>query len=948
MQRSFDRALFPFDSNDAIGTERYAPPPPQPDYNSQLVQEALEHLATIDLNELCNEAKIERCRASRDLRSCGRSVHYVLNSCGHASLCEECTQRCDCCPICRIPIPKNGSTLQLRLYYECINAGLISKRHDDRVQEKEDDGKQLTSNIDRLYLLFDVAMENNLVSLICHYVTDVCMDETAVSSDPVISFLLDEVVVKDWCKRTFKNILIELQGIYNLEIDGMRSKLSLLLKFSMQLSSIISVIEVLESSFKGTLSAQLHDLHHLQECLSKTKQHIEIMTWCVRHQFLENVKSRYTNFKSWELLVRERRSAAVQRSWPDSVNHSAEFSRKNGSTLFIEDALSNLEIDQRNTAELGEELEVLSSQKEGSSSFSMSKIEGMVGCYPFENLRSATDILFLRGSSDLVVAKRAIFLYYLFDRHWTVPDDEWRPIIDDFAAAFSITRHSLLESFIFYLLDDHTEEALQEACRLLPEISGPTTHPKIAEVLLERQNPDSALMVLRWSGLDGAQSASLADAVTAVRVRIECGLLTEAFMHQRTLCIEVKEKKVQHGSFGDDLTGECKNWMEWVESLVTEICYLCIRRNLVDRMIELPWNSDEEKYLHKCLFDYAVEDPSTTIGSLLVVFYLQRYRYIEAYQVDRKLQRVEQDCISDKSKSEELLLRMRSTRQWRAGLVDKCIELLPEVQRQEVKSGNFPEIALSPTKQIELSIDSDLSMKEVPKTSFVLQMDHGIPSQKPSVITETPLVLGASVNNGRFDIGNYGPSSILHGNILTYSEEGVKSQSSISKNFKFFDDISTPSSRVFTSSKLKEMDRSSSQVIQSSHNKSHKSSPELEQNGVVNQFQSSCPPYSRRTTANPISMPSSNDGLYKGSALGAHRNMSAEWVVSSDDLMDVSWSNGDKGCADVDPNVNGMLRWRSDDGSEDDEGEKSLERIIGVASHTTRIKGVRRSRFTRR
>lgn len=44
-------------------------------------------------------------------------------------------------------------------------------------------------------------------------ITDVCMDETAVSSDPVIAFLLDEVVVKDWCKRTFKNIIAELQGI---------------------------------------------------------------------------------------------------------------------------------------------------------------------------------------------------------------------------------------------------------------------------------------------------------------------------------------------------------------------------------------------------------------------------------------------------------------------------------------------------------------------------------------------------------------------------------------------------------------------------------------------------------------------------------------------------------------------------------------------------------------
>lgn len=39
------------------------------------------------------------------------------------------------------------------------------------------------------------------------------MDETAVSSDPVIAFLLDEVVIKDWIKRTFKNILTELGGI---------------------------------------------------------------------------------------------------------------------------------------------------------------------------------------------------------------------------------------------------------------------------------------------------------------------------------------------------------------------------------------------------------------------------------------------------------------------------------------------------------------------------------------------------------------------------------------------------------------------------------------------------------------------------------------------------------------------------------------------------------------
>ncbi|KAI8018594.1 E3 ubiquitin-protein ligase HOS1 [Camellia lanceoleosa] len=140
----------------------------------RLHKEALEHLASIDLIELCNEAKVECCRATRDLRSCGRYVESVLNSCGHASLCIECC-RYDSCPICRIPIPKNGNVLRLRLYYECIEFSLTEGPTD---------------------------------------VTDVCLDESAVSSDPVIAFLLDEVVVKDWCKRRFKNILAELQGLW--------------------------------------------------------------------------------------------------------------------------------------------------------------------------------------------------------------------------------------------------------------------------------------------------------------------------------------------------------------------------------------------------------------------------------------------------------------------------------------------------------------------------------------------------------------------------------------------------------------------------------------------------------------------------------------------------------------------------------------------------------------
>jgi hypothetical protein len=32
-----------------------------------------------------------------------------------------------------------------------------------------------------------------------------------------------------------------------------------------------------------------------------------------------------------------------------------------------------------------------------------------------------------------------------------------------------------------------------------------------------------------------------------------------------------------------------------------------IERNLVDKMIDLHWDPEEEKYLHKSLFDYACE-----------------------------------------------------------------------------------------------------------------------------------------------------------------------------------------------------------------------------------------------------------------------------------------------------------------------------------------------------
>ncbi|KAI3828907.1 hypothetical protein L1987_03018 [Smallanthus sonchifolius] len=899
-RRLFDgEATVHLDSDDRSATVRQSTGHPslQPNYSLRKVQEALKHLASIDLIELCNEAKVEHCRATRDLRSCGRCVQSVLTSCGHASLCEECNPRCDVCPICRFPIPKTGNRLSRRLFYECIEAGLISKRYDDRFQEKDGE-KQATADVERLYSFFDVALENNLLSLICHYITDVCMDESAVSSDPVVALLLDEVVVKDWCKRTFKNIIADLKPIYNLNAEEMKERSSVLLKFTVRLGCISTVLEELESSFRNSLSAQLHDIHHLQESILKTKQHVEMMIWYTRHQFLERL-SRHDSFSSWRSNVCERKSMAIERAWPSPT----ETSRPDGAILFIEDALANLETQPEDTPDREYELEIASLQKDGGLSFSRAKIEGIIGSYPFENLRSAIDILFLCGSSDLVVAKQAIFLYYLFDRLWKIPDDKWRFCIDDFSATFNIARHSILESFTFYLLDDHSDEALEEACHLLPEISGPTTHPKVAQVLLERQNSYAALMVLRLSGNDsGTELVSLNEAVTAVRVRVECGFLIEAFMYQRSVCTKVKTQKARQ------LNDDFEDRLDWLEILVTEICLLCIRRNLTDRIIGLPWNVEEEKHLHKCLLDYVSyvleEQPLTNTGSLLVVFYLQRYRYAEAYQVDRKLKSFEDDFISKNPVDEDVKKRMRATQHWRAGLVDKSIQLLPEVEQQKIKNGEKTELT------------PPASDNNAPVNPGLLDSGNLVPSHVNTSVLfqsgdETP-----SFQSNFGGLTNYStPVSKL--NTFSDTERGM----SMLKSVINFDDITT------STTPLKEFNRGSSRIRKNKYL----------QNDSVDQI-----PRSGNIAANLEDSPSSISGLFKPKASGKSARLSRLGRDADvEDLMDMSWSNKDERLP-VQTNMNGGPRWRSDDAS-DHEDQQSPDRPTGGVSS----RGLRRSRLTR-
>lgn len=132
------------------------------------------------------------------------------------------------------------------------------------------------------------------------------------------------------------------------------------------------------------------------------------MIWCIRHKFLENVEPRYPNSVSWSLHVSERKLAAIERTWPNLTGYTAETGIQHESTLFIEDALSNLQIEQDFEGAVSGELDVRSLLGDAYRLSDLSEMVGVSGLYPFKDLRSAADILFLHGTSDMVVAKQAI------------------------------------------------------------------------------------------------------------------------------------------------------------------------------------------------------------------------------------------------------------------------------------------------------------------------------------------------------------------------------------------------------------------------------------------------------------------------------------------------------------------------------------------------------------
>jgi E3 ubiquitin-protein ligase HOS1 len=146
-------------------------------------------------------------------------------------------------------------------------------------------------------------------------------------------------------------------------------------------------------------------------------QHVEVMAWCVRHQFLEIIPSRYVSNTQWRSAVQERKAAAQERVWPEA-SHNSQLDVSQPASLFIEEALANLGLSEDDEDEGGRtnDLQELSWLRQASGVYTPASLRyrrdaGPVqssSLYPPDSVRAAVDLLFLEGTSDLILAKKSI------------------------------------------------------------------------------------------------------------------------------------------------------------------------------------------------------------------------------------------------------------------------------------------------------------------------------------------------------------------------------------------------------------------------------------------------------------------------------------------------------------------------------------------------------------
>ncbi|XP_029651707.1 protein ELYS isoform X1 [Octopus sinensis] len=112
------------------------------------------------------------------------------------------------------------------------------------------------------------------------------------------------------------------------------------------------------------------------------------------------------------------------------------------------------------------------------------------------------------------------------------------------------------------------------------------------------------------------------------------------------------------------------------EDLISHIFLGCQQRKILGQLMKLPLTEAEEKWLE----NYLMASPELNSKEALVVYYLQRARYVDAIRLNEKLKSKDMSSLSEREKN------MTSTRNI---IVRNCLKLLPEIQRQYLHESNL-------------------------------------------------------------------------------------------------------------------------------------------------------------------------------------------------------------------------------------------------------------------
>ncbi|XP_066297242.1 protein ELYS-like [Branchiostoma lanceolatum] len=485
-------------------------------------------------------------------------------------------------------------------------------------QHKTDKGDQTAQR----ETLLTVALDHNLIGFLTSCITQWAEGEYAHAGCTLRTVL-------DWAWNKIASIKFSLDKTCVPLYDGSGSildqqTLQLLDHHALQLNHMVTVFHTLALQPAPTTEQGLKDLETKLTVVTLISQHLQVVMWFVRNRLLPECVEGFAPPMREEFCYKAATLAQNYR------NRRAELARIVGpsgdSDLLLIDGI---------VSQVGEPITNLWEREEGGT-----------GQYPPPSLRDLLDVYLLQNVD--LMTKHCIVTYLILDILSMSQDPEQEKFSEQlglFPNSFSLPLgvNKLIQGS--WLLDHKDfEEALMVL--LDPAVRAwlsPWQHQLILKSFLYQGQSGKALQYLRVVQPPMMHQEGVKLHLT---VLLANGLTAEAIQFQQ--------------SYRDEGN---------TEELLEHLFLGCQQTFTVDKLLQLPFDDVEQKSLVK----YLQDSPEPNSAELLLVFYLQRGRFVDAVRLNDLLK---QDVMMEHDAQAQLRAATRNA------IIETYMRLLPGVQRK--------------------------------------------------------------------------------------------------------------------------------------------------------------------------------------------------------------------------------------------------------------------------